>query len=148
MGNRRDYFFRQKVLESELDAGFADAEDADRAIMSDQSLIGIFDEGIVSETLTPGLTVDISGPCLAYDQTGQRIFFSPTQNLNMAVDEFGNPTTVATPGNAKILSIFIEFDRLHDAAHEHLGSIVEPDTAVIDDLELGLSELGLTWELH
>ncbi len=33
-------------------------------------------------------------------------------------------------------------------AHTHLIEIVEPDTAGIDHLELGLSELGDTWELH
>lgn len=112
MANRKDYYFRQPVTEGELDAGFAGMEAADNAIMADQSLIGVFDEGVVSETGTPSLSVDISGPCLVYDQLGRRIFFSPLQNLDMSVDEFGNPTTVAGGGNAKILSIFIQFDRL------------------------------------
>ena len=33
-------------------------------------------------------------------------------------------------------------------AGTHLGAIVEPDTSVIDHLELGISELGDTWILH
>lgn len=33
-------------------------------------------------------------------------------------------------------------------AHTHLGAIVEPDTSTIDHVELGVSELGATWDLH
>lgn len=112
MSNRKDYYFRQPVTEAELDAGFADMEDADRAIMSDQDLVGVFQNGVVTEVLTPDLTVDVSGPCLAYDQLGRRVQFSPDQNVDCSIDEIGNPTAVGTPGNEKWLSLFLEFDRV------------------------------------
>lgn len=112
MANRLDYFFRQKVTEAELDEGFDKMEQGQLDIMGDQLLIGIFSGGEVSEHAgTPDLTVDIAGPCLGRDKNGNRLFFSPLQNLNMALDENSVTTAVGTPGNEKTLSIFLAFDR-------------------------------------
>lgn len=113
MADRLDYFFRQKVTEAELDEGFDKMEAADEKLMTDQLLTGIFIGGAVAEHFpTADLTVDIAGPLNAYDQNGQRIFFSPLQVLDMSQDENGVSTAVGTPGNEKVLAIFVEFDRL------------------------------------
>ena len=110
--NRLDFFFRQLLTEAELDEGFDKVEAADQKIMTDQLLSGIFIGGEVAEHFpTPDLTVDIAGPMNAYDQLGRRLFFSPLQVLDMSVDELSVSTTVATPGNEKILTIFVQFDR-------------------------------------
>lgn len=37
---------------------------------------------------------------------------------------------------------------LMKVAHEHLVDIIEPDTSTIDHWELGLSEIGVTTDLH
>ena len=112
MADRKNYYYKQTVTEAELDAGFDNAEAADRAFISDQDLSGIFQGATVAEAGVPDLTVDVLGPAVIYDQLGQRIFWSPTQNINCAIDEDGAATTVAGGGNAKILTIFAEFDRL------------------------------------
>ena len=110
--NRLDYFFRQLLSEQELDLGFDKVEAADQKLMTDQLLTGVFIGGEVAEHFpTPDLTVDIAGPMNAYDQLGRRIFFSPLQVLDMSVDELAVSTAVGTPGNEKILTIFVEFDR-------------------------------------
>ncbi|KKN30618.1 hypothetical protein LCGC14_0832320 [marine sediment metagenome] len=113
MSDRLDYFFRQLLTEQELDSGFDKTEAAEQKLMTDQLLTGIFIGGEVAEHFpTPDLTVDIAGPLNAYDQLGRRIFFSPLQVLDMSVDELAVSTAVDTPGNEKILTIFVEFDRL------------------------------------
>lgn len=111
MADRRDYYFRQKVTEAELDAGFDELEQADRAITSDLGLIGVAVGMVVAQQVSPDLTVQVSGPGVIYDQTGQRITIPSTQNVNCAVDEGALNTAVVTPGNSKILSIFAEFER-------------------------------------
>ena len=112
MANRLDYYFRQTVTEAELDEGFDKMEQAINDTMADQQLIGVWDEAAVSEhSPTADLTVDVSGPAIGRDKDGQRLSFSPLQNLNMAVNENGVSTAVGTPGNEKTLSIFWQFDR-------------------------------------
>lgn len=111
MANRRDFYYRQKVTEAELDAAFDELEAADRAILSDLSLYGVAIGMEVSEALVPNMTVVVAGPGAAYDQAGQRIEFSADQTVNCAVDEDSISTAVVTPGNEKIVSIFLEFTR-------------------------------------
>jgi len=111
VANRRDYYFRQKVTEAELDAGFAELENADRSIMADLALIGVVYGLAISQAGSPNLTVTASGPGAAYDQTGQRCAIPSTQTVDCSVDENGITTTVTTPGNSRKLSVFIEFDR-------------------------------------
>lgn len=111
MANRRDFYFRQKVTEAELDVAFAELENADRALASDLGLVGVAVGMTVAQQLVPNLTVQVSGPGVVYDQVGQRIAIPSTQNVNCAVDESSLNTAVVTPGNSRILSIFAEFDR-------------------------------------
>lgn len=113
MGDRRDYYFRQKVTEAELDAGFDGLEQADFNFSVDHGLIGIVEGMAVSEKSgTPDLTVDASGPGQAYSKQGERIAFSSLQNVDLSVDDGAVSTAVAAPGNARIVSLFITFDRL------------------------------------
>lgn len=113
MANRRDYYFRQKVTEAELDAGFEGLEAADRAIAVDIGFYGVAAGMAVSQKSgTPNLTVDVSGPGVAYSKAGERIFFSGLQNVNLAADDAAVNTAVAAPGNSRVVSLFVEFDRL------------------------------------
>jgi hypothetical protein len=111
MANRRDFYFRQKVTEAELDGAFDEFESADRAIVADLGLIGIASGLGVAQQASPNLTVQVAGG-VAYDQSGQRMSIPSTQNLNCALDEDGLNTAVVTPGNSRILSVFLEFDRV------------------------------------
>lgn len=110
MSNRRDYYFRQRVTESELDDGFTQLEKADQNLALDLGLTGVLAGAVVSPH-AGNLTVDVSGPGSILDQLGQRIFFATTQNVNVAQDQNGVTTNVATAGNTKIVSVFVMFDR-------------------------------------
>lgn len=108
-----NWFFRQKVTEAELDGAFEGVEQALLNLMLDCGLIGITSGAVVTEnTGTPNLTVDISGPASIYDQLGQRISWTPTQDVDCSVDENSISTAVAAPGNEKWLSIFAEYVRV------------------------------------
>jgi hypothetical protein len=117
MADRRDYYFRQKVTEAELDAGFDGLEQADFNLAVDNEFIGVVQGmGVSEKSGTPDLSVDVQGPGTAYSKDGERINFSSTQNVDVSQDDGGTPTTVGTPGNTKVVSVFIEFDRaLSDA---------------------------------
>ena len=110
MADRRDYYFRQKVTEGELDDGFEGLENADRAIMADQLLTGVFKSDGVEEHSPQNLTVDVLEN-VAYDDQGQRIAVPATQNVDLSTDWLGAPTAVGTSGHEKWITIFVEFQR-------------------------------------
>lgn len=110
MASRRDYYFRQKVTEAELDAGFEGLEQADFNLAIDHDLTGIVTGLGVGEAAAPDLTVDVVLGT-AYSKQGERIRVGSTQNVDCSQDDGGTPTTVTTPGNTKVVSVFIEFDR-------------------------------------
>lgn len=112
MASRRDFYFRQLVMEDELDGAFAGLEDADRQVSIDQGMVGIAIAMAVAQEASPNLHVQVSGPGVCYDQAGQRIAIPTTQHVDCSVDEDGLTTTVTTPGRSKKLAVFAEFDRI------------------------------------
>ena len=126
MANRKDYYFRQRVTEAELDVGFADLEDAAHNLAADLGFVGVLANAVVSQHApVPDLTVDVSGPGSILDQLGQRIFFSALQNVNVAQDDNGVSTAVATAGNEKVVSVFAKFDRALSDAYGDSTRILE-----------------------
>lgn len=111
MSNRLNYCFRQKVTESELDLGFAYAEQADRALATDLGIANVTIGMAVAQQTVANLTVKVSGPGAAYDSQGRRIPIATDQTVICSVDYNNVATTVAVPGNEKWLSIFAYFDR-------------------------------------
>lgn len=110
--NRKDYYFRQKVTDTELDSGFDYCEQADHAQHTDQELSGIcFGFGCAQHTPVPDISVDVDGPGAGYDQLGQRIFFAALQNADVSQDYGGSSTAVAGAGNEKWVSLWIKFKR-------------------------------------
>ncbi len=110
--DRLDYFFKQAVTEAELDLGFANSEQADRDIVADLGLTGIISGGIVTQHApTADLTVDATGPFLSHSPQGERMQYVPNQTVDLSVDNLSASTAVGTPGNAKIVSLFMKFDR-------------------------------------
>lgn len=108
--DRLDYYFRQLVAESELDAGFDHAEAADRAMMVDLGLNGIMSGLGVIQAVAPAISVQVEGG-RAYDTLGQRLYVPATQFLSLALDSNGVSTAVGSPGNAKVVSVFLSFSR-------------------------------------
>lgn len=110
--DRRDFFFLQKVQEDELDDAFAGAEDALFNISLDVGFFGVmFGLAVLEQSPTPDLTVRVIGPGAAIDNVGQRCAIVGTQTVDLSVDSSSVSTAVVTPGNEKIVSLFIEFDR-------------------------------------
>lgn len=93
-----------------MDEAFDNAENADRNLVKDHGWVGVVDGLEVVEDGTPDLTVTINAG-VAYDQDGQRCSVAAPAMLDLSVDSSAVSTTVANPGNAKWLSVFIEFDR-------------------------------------
>lgn len=113
MANRKIYYFKQPVTETELNAGFAYLEAADRALMTDQAFVGVLQNGgVVQHTGTPNLSVDIAGNAVCYDQNGQRISWPTTQNVDVSQDSTHVSTSVAGVGNEKWVSVFAQFVRV------------------------------------
>jgi len=109
---RYDFYYGQKVRESELDDAFDAVEDALAVFLQGFGLNGILNGADVTEhNPTPNFTVDVSGPALVYDQLAQKIAWATTENVDCTVDENGTATAVSTSGNEKYLSIFAEFVR-------------------------------------
>jgi hypothetical protein len=113
MSSRVNYYFRQGVTEAELDLGFELLEQADHSLASDVGIFGIIDGMRASERDgVPDLSVDLTAPGRAYDRLGRRIFYGTAQNVDLSTDVSGVSTAVQGEGNEKIVSLYIQFDRL------------------------------------
>lgn len=111
MANRFNWYLDQLVTEGHMDTAFQNLEQADRLLMKDQAYAGVVSGySVTQHAPTPDLTVDIAGPGIAYDQEGRRVYMGTTQTLNLAVDSNAASTAVATPGNEKWVSVFVQFD--------------------------------------
>lgn len=129
MANRRDFFYKQKVTESELDQACTDLEEADRDLAVSLALTGVVSGLTLAQASSPNMTVDLSSG-VAYDKLGERCEVPSTQSVNCALDYLGASTTVATPGNHKILRIFIQFARtLSDPRIDGNGTTVQHSRA-------------------
>ncbi len=112
MSDRLNFYFKQLVGETDLDTAFTQLENADRNFATDHGLVGVTFGLDVAEQSVPNLTVRVSGPGAAYDQLGQRCAIPSTQTVNVAQDSNAVSTTVSTPGNSRVVSVFIKFKRL------------------------------------
>lgn len=110
MSDRTDFFYRQLVSEAALDEALADLETAVMRVLGDIGLRGVFSGLTVAETSPTGLEVAVTAGT-ARDQAGNRIRVPSTQTVDISEDYLGVPTTVATTGNQKYLSVYVTFDR-------------------------------------
>ncbi len=110
MADRKEFRFRQKVKAGELNNAFDDLEDADRNLIADLGLVGITSGLTLSEAAIPNLTLKV-GPGTTYDSQGRRIRVPNEVTLDLSQDENGVSTAVGTSGNARVLSIFLSFNR-------------------------------------
>lgn len=110
MSDRRNFYYRQKVTEAELDGAFDALELAQQRLAIDHGLVGIASGMAVGQHTPNNLTVDVTAGT-AYDEAGQRVRVPTTQNVNVALDNGGVTTAVTTPGNSKVVSLFVKFKR-------------------------------------
>lgn len=116
--NKRDWYFKQIVSQSDLDEAFDWVEDADRDIMADLmsepvsgsvDYGGIMDGGVVQEQAVPDLTVQIDA-IIAWGKAGERLKdTTPVTNVDLSQDEYGTSTVVPTPGQERVISVFVRF---------------------------------------
>lgn len=110
--DRTDFYFRQLVTESEMDLTLDQVQDRIEAADSqgEHGFDGMVDGGGVTESSPPALTVDVDGPAIGYLPDGKRVSWPLPETIDVSQDKLGAPTAVGTPGNSKILSVFVEFD--------------------------------------
>lgn len=111
MADRKDYFYRQKVDEADLDAGFSALESSQWAIVADLGYFGVFDGLEVGQHI-PGadISVDVE-PGVAYDQSGRRISVPARTVVSVATDYAGASTDVVTAGSSRLVGVYAKFDR-------------------------------------
>jgi len=101
---RFDFYFGQLVRQEDLDNAFDGAENADRAIVTDQGIAGINAGLAVTPSAVPNLQVEVSGG-RGYDQQGRRIFVGATQTVNLA------DALPVGAGNQRYVAIVVQFVR-------------------------------------
>lgn len=109
--NRYDFYFRQLVSETNLDAAFDDCESALWSLAQDLGLFGVVSGGDLTETSPASLNLNSSQPFVAYDQLGRRIYYGPAQVIDCSQDEGGNPTVPTNPGKERWIMLVARSDR-------------------------------------
>jgi len=107
--DRIDWYYLQRVLESELDLGFSNAEAAVNYGRSDIATMGAHSGLTVTQNAAPDLNVLIAAG-IATDPDGYRMQIPSTQTVDCSQDYLGNATTVAGAGNERWLSVILKFD--------------------------------------
>jgi hypothetical protein len=141
MANRRNYYFRQFVSESELDAGFDGLEQADfnLAVDSDVAAVALSTtKGGILDGLTitnSGLLDAIVATGFCYDSSGRRInlpsdttvVLSATGSTEIGLGGVptGGSSTVPSSGSRRWVSLFLAFDRkLSDVREDGSGATI------------------------
>src|ERR1041385_5248921 len=106
---RSNFFFGQKVRDTELNSAFDVVDNALKAFLAGFDYVGIATGAVVTEHAPQNLTLMVSGPAIIYHPTQRHIAWSADQNLDCSIDENGDSTAVVTSGNKRYLSIFVEF---------------------------------------
>lgn len=109
--DRCSFFFLELLTFQDLNKAFTEAETADRAMALDAGLVGVAYGGALAEHSPQSTVVVVAGPMAANDKLGERIFIPSTQNLDIGTDNALVSTAVVSPGNSKIVSIFVKFAR-------------------------------------
>jgi len=123
--DKRDFYYLERVLESDLDQVQAFVETAIKASRSDLGEFGIHDGGDVVQNAPPDLNVLVGGPAQLSDAEGNRIAWSTQQTVDCSQDYLGSPTTVTNPANERWIAVVAEYDQtLSDPETDGNGVIV------------------------
>lgn len=123
---RYDHYLRQRLTEGELDSDFDAVEQALGYAASASGVYGLCANGAVTQKSgTPNLSVDVTGPLVAYDEDGQRIAVAALTNVPVSVDKDSASTAVTVPGDERYLSLFVKYQRaLSDPRLDGAGDTV------------------------
>jgi len=106
-----NFYYLQRVLESELDLVETNTAAALKKARQDLAIIGMHDGGVVTQNAPPDLSVLVSGPALGTDPDGERLYWAAAQTVDCSQDHLGAPTTVVAPGNERWISVIAEYDQ-------------------------------------
>lgn len=123
--NKYQTYFGQIVTDDELNEIFGSLSTAIEQFVGDFDYVGIAVGGDLVQNTTPNLSVLANGPAIIYDQLSQRISYGAPTNINCAVDENNQPTSVAGGSNEKWLSVFVKFVTINsDPREDELGNTI------------------------
>ena len=105
--DRLDFYFRQLVLESDLDLAFDQTQERIEQVTSEHetSMHGMCQNGLVLENTVPDLYTIITGDAYGYTPEGKRLSWVDQVILDCSEDELALSTAVSGPGNSRWLSI-------------------------------------------
>lgn len=109
--DKRDWYYRQLVTESDLDESFDWAETADRAQNEDFGIVGAFSGLGVTPNAPADLNVLVAAG-VGCDKDGKRLYISSQQIVDCSEDVYGASTSVSGGSNEKFISIFLGFDQV------------------------------------
>jgi hypothetical protein len=123
--DRLNFYYLQRVLESEMDLTQANALAALKRARADCGIVGVHANGAVTPNAPPDLHVLVSGPGLASDPVGERIYWAVQQTVDCSQDHLGNSTAVSLAGKERWISVIAEYDEtLADPVTDGTGAIV------------------------
>lgn len=106
-----NFYYLQRVLESELDLVQANVGTALAKARQDLGIVGVHDAGVVAQNAPPDLNVLVSGPALGTDPDGERVSWPTQQTVDCSQDHLGASTSVVNPGNERWISVIAEYDQ-------------------------------------
>jgi len=106
-----NFYYLQRVLESELDLVETNTSTALKKARQDLGIVGMHDGGVVTQNAPPDLSVLVSGPALGTDPDGERLYWAAAQTVDCTQDHLGAPTTVVGAGNERWISVIAEYDQ-------------------------------------
>lgn len=107
----RNFYYRQRVTEAELDQVMSWAQDADRAIVLDRDEAGVA-EGLTLAETGPASMALAYADGVAYAKAGERCSVAVAGTIDCSNDEYGVPTAVTVPGNTKWVAVFVRPTRV------------------------------------
>lgn len=131
--DKRDWYFNQRVLESQMDEVQDYAEAAIKASRVDLVELGIHAGGAVVQNAPPDLNVLVGASGVVTDQLGNRVAWAGQQLIDCSQDHLGNPT--ATAVNDRWLTIVAEYDQILSTP-EVDGNGVTVYTRVLDSFNI------------
>lgn len=106
-----NYYYLQRVLESELDLVQTYISTALAKARQDLGILDVHEAGVVAQNAPPDLNTLVSGPALGTDPDGNRLSWATQQLIDCSQDHLGASTAVVGAGNERWISIVAEYDQ-------------------------------------
>lgn len=114
--DKHNWFFKQVVAESELDQAFDDVERGLNQLRADHHGGGVVTGLEVTPASPASLAVRVAAgtalvPASGGADAGARVPVATLQTVSLATAEGGGSTAVTTPGNSRLVDLYLKFAR-------------------------------------